>query len=542
MNIYESLPSYSGRTNEVEADPHQGMSELPATFADAFANTYNLTYSRYTEQGRAANYSDIAKEEFIKLQKAGIDVPLATTGMPVAPSIYDTNNMPLTEVNWEKTFSDNADTINKLKQEKPELSVKSWEDIHAQVLKQQQALMDEDARLSNVSTGTSKAGWLAGLIAGQARDPINAVSMLAGAAPYKATATLLQNALRIGSLEAGLNVALEAGQKSSEVAFREATGEQVTAGDIAFELGAAGVLGAGLGVAGAGAAHGLSVLLRNKPSIVSTVAAEAPVEATEEARITTPPNTVFIVPGEINSSAYSILPYIDPIEAKQAAKQAYALQYFGREKPVAQPSSLPDVLGFDAGQASVNVKLPETPTLESEISRLTKESLDRVLKNIDRSDRTVATPFSSTQLDFVDLMQEAVDIAEVTPPSLSQSKHFEAYAAARQAIHDGEDVNVEAITGTKETISPIVSSNTIDTILPEEAIDTIDTPEYVQYKQQVVDSIKQQLDTEDLTIPGFTEAGDRIDVSAKAVFKELDNESSALQETINCLLKGTNNG
>lgn len=264
MGIYDDLNSFRDRVSQLEANPHQGKDDLPATFFESFSNALDLTYTRFTPTGRQSNY-----DTFIDEQKA----LYLREGISLAPVYTRYNHMLVglnidREVDWAETIKANTDIIEKLKRERPELELLSWDDIQSRVTEQQQVLLDEDERLTRNSTGLSKAGWLLGVIAGTVRDPINAASMLLPLGQVKAGASLASNALRIGSLEVLMSASLEALQKPDEVQFREDTGEEVTTGEAATEVAVAGAFGGAVGAVGGAVLPSLLSLVKQYKDVI----------------------------------------------------------------------------------------------------------------------------------------------------------------------------------------------------------------------------------------------------------------------------------
>lgn len=260
--LYDNTTFVRSQREEDLTNAIQGPEDLSVGFGERFSIGNQLTFSRFTETGRQANFTGRYEERDNALMDAGLtDGPLLTRGklnnLPgsIANQLFPLVGTPegVVDANTDPVLERNEELIRNIKQSHPELNIKTDSEIEQDLIQEQQDLMDRDKDLQERSNFLGKVGYLTGSALGWLRDPVHAVSILGGAGAIRG-AGVAANFLRVGAAEASIEAALTVVEKPGEVEFRRFTGEDVTGTQAVIESGvqvaAAGVLGGAVGAAG----------------------------------------------------------------------------------------------------------------------------------------------------------------------------------------------------------------------------------------------------------------------------------------------------
>lgn len=256
VDIYKGTKADKNTKQTLKEDAANVKGFIPGTagFMDTFGPSVNKTFSQSTVFGRELTKDNLLGEQQRKANAAGVDI------------------------NYRKTLDD--DLIRTIQSQHPEYGLLTSTEIEDELINRHNKTLDIYNKASERASFGGKIGSLVGSMAGFVKDPLNAASFLVGGSAIQG-AKFATNFVRVGAVEGVINTALEGVQKKGEVELREKLGEDVSAGQIAGELGiAAGagfVLGGTIGASLAklpGAANRASEVTRTFADKVTTLRKE----------------------------------------------------------------------------------------------------------------------------------------------------------------------------------------------------------------------------------------------------------------------------
>lgn len=275
MGIYDSSVAFNSRQKELQDIGLTGQDDLQVGFGERFTSANQLTFNRYTPEGRDRAFEDIyAQRDEILINAGLIEDPLLTTkrltdrrdsgnypalnsdllGRPTGDPIADAKLAIFEDFEaYLKDNEHNDQLLMDLRAAHPELNIQSDEEIASQVVMDQTEILHRDEDLAERSTFLGKAGYLTGSMVGWVRDPVHFLSSLAGLSPA-GRLSMAQNFLRVGAAEAAIVTALEVAEKPKEIQFRRLTGEEsltVAQAELesALTIGTSFVIGGAIGAA-----------------------------------------------------------------------------------------------------------------------------------------------------------------------------------------------------------------------------------------------------------------------------------------------------